>query len=94
MKYTMELKAQLDELNRQIEEARASEVPAALQAIRDLIALYGFTPEDIFATASRKGRAGKPRESFGTGLSTGDTARRPKGQERVPHDVRQIGLEY
>lgn len=55
-----ELIAQRDELERQIANARASELSEAVSQARSLIAEYGLTQQDVFPT-----RASMPRKSTG-----------------------------
>jgi DNA-binding protein H-NS len=45
-----ELLAKKQELDAQIEDARRAEAQHALQQIRETIAAFGFTPEDVFGT--------------------------------------------
>lgn len=50
-----ELLARKQELDAQIESARRAEAQHALETIRETIAAFGFTPEDVFG-ARRKGK--------------------------------------
>lgn len=49
-----ELKAQLEELNAQIDQARAKEAPDTLRQIRELVALFGFSQADVFGVGSSR----------------------------------------
>ena len=51
-----ELLARKQELDAQIEDARRAEAQHALENIRETIATFGFTPEDVFGQR-RKGKA-------------------------------------
>ncbi|KVL50674.1 hypothetical protein WT01_31255 [Burkholderia cepacia] len=51
----LELLARKRALDAEIEKARAEAAAEALAAIRVTIAEFGFTPEDIFGKAKRKG---------------------------------------
>ena len=54
-----ELQAQLDELNKRIQAARQEEAAAALEQIRELIVLFGFSPDEVFGRPSRKPKAAR-----------------------------------
>ena len=58
-----ELLAQKTELDARIEEARASEVGAAIEKIRNLMQQYGLTPDDI--VHKRRGRPAGKKKSEG-----------------------------
>lgn len=51
-----ELLARKQALDAEIEQARKEEADAALATIRETIAAFGFTPDDVFGTR-RKARA-------------------------------------
>ncbi|WP_309477071.1 H-NS histone family protein [Trinickia acidisoli] len=51
-----ELLARKQELDAEIEEARRVEAEAALASVRETIAAFGFTPDDLFGTR-RKSRS-------------------------------------
>ena len=53
-----ELLEQQKELDRQIADARAKEISGAVQSIRELIAEYQLTEQDLFATRRGEGRGG------------------------------------
>ncbi|TDA48986.1 H-NS family nucleoid-associated regulatory protein [Burkholderia pyrrocinia] len=53
-----ELKAQVDELSRQAEEARLAELDIIIREVQARVAEYGLTPEQIFG---RRRGFGKPR---------------------------------
>ncbi|MEK7898147.1 H-NS histone family protein [Burkholderia contaminans] len=55
----LELKAQADALAQQAEEARLAELDAIIASIRDQIAEYDITPEQIFGR--RRAKASSPR---------------------------------
>ncbi|KGW18037.1 H-NS histone family protein [Burkholderia pseudomallei] len=55
----LELKAQADALAQQAEEARLAELDAIVSAIREQVAEYGITPEQIFGR--RRSDAANPR---------------------------------
>ena len=52
-----DLLAQREALNKQIEEARKTEIASAIAKARELVAEYGLTVNDVFAKAASK--AGK-----------------------------------
>jgi len=52
-----DLLAQREALNKQIEEARKTEIESAIAKARELVAEYGLTADDVFAKAASK--AGK-----------------------------------
>ena len=55
-----ELKAQIARLQAQADEARRTELGNVIEEIRNKIAEYGLTAEDLgFATAARRGRPPK-----------------------------------
>ncbi|MCA7955781.1 H-NS histone family protein [Burkholderia seminalis] len=54
----LELKAQADALAQQAEEARLAELDSIITAIREQIAEYGITPDQLFG----RRRATAPRE--------------------------------
>ncbi|WP_175889433.1 H-NS family nucleoid-associated regulatory protein [Burkholderia cepacia] len=58
----LELLARKRALDAEIEKARAEAAVEALAAMRATIAEFGFTPEDLFGKAKRKG-AGRDRAS-------------------------------
>jgi DNA-binding protein H-NS len=49
-----ELLAKKRELDLEIENARRAEAKAALESIRETVAAFGFTSEDIFGGSRRK----------------------------------------
>ncbi|UEP23054.1 H-NS histone family protein [Burkholderia ambifaria] len=53
----LELKAKANEILRQAEEARRSELDTILQEVRTRVAEYGLTPEQVFG--ARRGRRGQ-----------------------------------
>ncbi|HKT98905.1 MAG TPA: H-NS family nucleoid-associated regulatory protein [Paraburkholderia sp.] len=59
----LELLARKRALDVQIEKARAEAAAEALAAARAAVAEFGFTPEDLFGKAKRKGpgRGGRAR---------------------------------
>jgi DNA-binding protein H-NS len=58
-----ELLAQKRELDERIEAARGEAAQAALAAVREAIAEFGFTPEDVFGKPRRTRKpAGEKRE--------------------------------
>lgn len=51
-----DLLAQREALNKQIEEARKTEIASAIAKARELVAEYGLTVNDVFAKGCFKGR--------------------------------------
>lgn len=49
-----ELKAQLDELNQQIDRLREREAHAALEQIRELVEFFDFSSADVFGTTKQE----------------------------------------
>lgn len=66
-----ELLAKKQELDAQIEDARRAEAQTALENIRETIAAFGFTHEDVFG-ARRKGKAAGRAPQFRNPV-TGET---------------------
>ena len=58
----LELKAQAEALAAQAEKARLEEVQAVIERIRETVAEYGLTPDDVFGRrrAKRGGTPGQP----------------------------------
>ncbi|MEQ5844327.1 H-NS histone family protein (plasmid) [Paraburkholderia acidicola] len=75
-----ELKAQLEELNERIDQARVKEAPDALLQIRELVALFGFSQSDVFGVAPglRKTRAQAKYRDPETGRTWSGRGARPK----------------
>lgn len=91
-----ELLAQKQELDAEIEQARQVEAEHALSTVRETIAAFGFTPDDVFGTR-RKARGasnGAPRFRHPeTGETWGGRGPRPrwlKGKD--PEQFRVGGL--
>ncbi|QQC64360.1 H-NS histone family protein [Paraburkholderia ginsengisoli] len=85
-----ELLKQREELQRQIEAAREQEVAAAISRVREVVAEYGLTPEQVFSRSSAKygpkpgTRPAKYRDPA-SGATWGGMGREPlwiKGQPR------------
>ncbi|MGE8402937.1 MAG: H-NS histone family protein [Delftia tsuruhatensis] len=53
-----ELLKQRQELEQQIQEARKRELSDAVRKVRNLIAEYGLTADDVFPSARGRGNAG------------------------------------
>jgi DNA-binding protein H-NS len=75
-----ELLAKKQELDAEIEQARQAEADHALATIRETIAAFGFTPEDIFG-GRRKSRGAQAAPRFRnneTGETWGGRGPRPR----------------
>lgn len=64
-----------EELERLIEEARRSEMAAAVTRVRQLVAEYGLKPEDVFPVA--RGATRGPRKDSGSGIKVAAKYRDP-----------------
>ena len=94
-----ELLAKKQELDAEIEQARRGEAQAALETVRETIAAFGFTPEDLFGTrrksrgATRGASSGAPRFRHPeTGETWGGRGPRPrwlKGKDPEQFRVRE-----
>jgi DNA-binding protein H-NS len=75
-----ELLARKHELDIEIENARRAEAEAALESIRETIAAFGFTPEDVFGSRRKsKTTSSGPRfRNPETGESWGGRGPRPR----------------
>jgi DNA-binding protein H-NS len=83
-----ELLAQKEQLEKMIAEARNIEAAAALEKVREAVAEFGFTPEDVFGKRRRNTRiavAPKYRNP-----ETGDTW---SGRGRAPRWLEDQDLE-
>ncbi|MGF6997463.1 H-NS family nucleoid-associated regulatory protein [Paraburkholderia sp. GAS32] len=78
-----ELLAQKRELDRRIEEARRVEAAAALEKVRDAVAEFGFSPEDVFG--QRRKNAGRVVAAKYRNPTTGETW---SGRGRAPQWLR------
>lgn len=67
-----ELLARKQALDAEIEQARKEEADAALATIRETIAAFGFTPDDVFGTR-RKARAAQNNAPRFRHPETGET---------------------
>jgi DNA-binding protein H-NS len=76
-----ELLAKKRELDIEIENARRAEAQATLESIRETVAAFRFTPEDIFGGSRRKPKASSTAPRFRnpeTGESWGGRGPRPR----------------
>ncbi|MFM0472009.1 H-NS histone family protein [Paraburkholderia strydomiana] len=83
-----DLLAQKEQLEELIAEAHKKEAAAALERVREAVADFGFTPEDVF---------GKRRKDAGVAVApkyrnpeTGETW---SGRGRAPHWIKDQDLE-
>ena len=58
-----ELLAQKAALEQKIAQARATEVASAVSAVKQLVADFGLTAEDVFSTSSKKSGVGAVKGS-------------------------------
>jgi DNA-binding protein H-NS len=92
-----ELLAIKRELDIEIENARRAEAQVALEGVRETVAAFGFTPEDIFGGSRRKPKVSSTTPRFRnpeTGESWGGRGPRPrwlKGKD--PEQFRVKGSE-
>lgn len=89
-----ELLARKQQLDAEIEQARQAEAETALAHVRETVAAFGFTPEDIFGTRRRsKGASAAPRFRHPeTGETWGGRGPRPrwlKGRDPEQFRVRE-----
>ncbi|MDR7008943.1 H-NS histone family protein [Paraburkholderia strydomiana] len=83
-----DLLAQKEQLEKLIAEAHKIEAAAALQRVREAVAQFGFTPEDIFRKPRRNGRrAAAPKYR---NPETGETW---SGRGRAPRWIKDQDLE-
>jgi DNA-binding protein H-NS len=76
-----ELLTKKRELDIEIENARRAEAQATLESIRETVAAFGFTPEDIFGGSRRKTKSSSTTPRFRnpeTGESWGGRGPRPR----------------
>ncbi|WP_082550889.1 H-NS family nucleoid-associated regulatory protein [Pseudorhodoferax sp. Leaf265] len=83
-----ELQRQIDELTAKAEFVRQQELAGVVERIREAIAVYGLTPDELFGDASKRKVARlkvekKARKKAGTVRSTGD-ARKSVPKYRDP----------
>lgn len=76
-----EIQAQIADLQRQAEQQRSNELSGAIQEIKDLMAEYGITADDL-QPGRKKGAAKKPAAVQFRHPSTGDTW---SGRGRTPN---------
>lgn len=77
-----DLLAQRDQLNKQIEEARKTEVADAIAKARNLVAEFGLTADDIFVQAASK--AGKKTGSVAPKYRNPETGATWTGRGKAP----------
>jgi DNA-binding protein H-NS len=76
-----ELLARKQQLDAEIEQARKAEAEAALANVRETIAAFGFTPEDLFGTRRKSRGASSTAPRFRhpeTGETWGGRGPRPR----------------
>lgn len=76
-----ELLARKQALDAEIEEARRAEAEAALANVRETIAAFGFTPDDLFGTRRKSRGASSTAPRFRhpeTGETWGGRGPRPR----------------
>ncbi|MGY6127137.1 H-NS histone family protein (plasmid) [Paraburkholderia strydomiana] len=83
-----DLLAQKEQLEKLIAEARKKEAAAELERVRESVAEFGFTPEDIFSRRHRN--AGLPVAPKYRNPETGETW---SGRGRTPHWIKDQDLE-
>lgn len=83
----LELKAQADALAQQAEEARLAELDAIISSIREQIAEYGITPEQLFGR--RRAVASSPRAPIAPKYRDPKTGATWSGRGKAPHWIAQ-----
>ena len=83
-----DLLAQKEQLEKLIAEARKKEAAAELERVREVVAEFGFSPEDVFGKRLRD--AGVPVAPKYRNPETGDTW---SGRGRAPHWIKDQDLE-
>jgi DNA-binding protein H-NS len=76
-----ELLARKQQLDAEIEQARKAEAEAALANVRETIAAFGFTPDDLFGTRRKSRGASSTAPRFRhpeTGETWGGRGPRPR----------------
>ena len=89
-----ELLQKRESLEREIAQARQNEIASAVAKVRELVAEYGLTAQDVFPGRSAKTSAGKPVSKVAakyrdpaTGQTWTGRGKAPKwieGQDRAP----------
>jgi DNA-binding protein H-NS len=83
-----DLLAQKEQLEKLIAEAHKKEAAAALERVREAVAEFGFTPEDVFG--KRRRDAGVPVAPKYRNPETGETW---SGRGRAPHWIKDQDVE-
>jgi DNA-binding protein H-NS len=82
-----QLKKQIDQLNKQADAARQIEKGATLTKVREAVAAFELTVEEVFGTAAAK--SGKPKAS-----KAAAPKRRPKGAGQAKYRHPKSGAEW
>lgn len=84
------LKAQLDALHERTEAARVSELEAVITQIRDLVAEFGITEDQIYGRkrAVKSGKAAKPASVVEAKYQNPKTGETWSGRGRAPLWIR------
>ncbi|MDR8046040.1 H-NS histone family protein [Burkholderia cenocepacia] len=83
----LELKAQAEALAQQAEEARLAELDAIISSIREQIAEYGITPEQLFGR--RRAVASSPRAPIAPKYRDPKTGATWSGRGKAPQWIAQ-----
>lgn len=83
-----ELLAEKEKLERLIAEARQHEAANALEKVREAVAEFGFTPDEVFG--KRRKNAGRPVAAKYRNPETGETW---SGRGRAPGWIKDQDLE-
>jgi DNA-binding protein H-NS len=84
-----ELQAQLAEITRQAEEARAAEIQAVIEDIRAKVAEYGLTEKDVFGR-KRVGQQGKKTGAVAPKYRDPKTGAEWSGRGRAPTWIKDV----
>ncbi|MFM0198008.1 MULTISPECIES: H-NS histone family protein [Paraburkholderia] len=83
-----DLLAQKEQLEKLIAEAHEKEADAALERVREAVAEFGFTPEDVFGK-----RRGKGRRAAAPKYRNPETGETWSGRGRAPRWIKDQDLE-
>ncbi|REE07239.1 DNA-binding protein H-NS [Paraburkholderia sp. BL27I4N3] len=83
-----DLLAQKEQLEKLIAEAHKKEAGAALERVREAVAEFGFTPEDVFGK-----RSGKARRAAAPKYRNPGTGETWSGRGRAPRWLKDQDLE-
>jgi DNA-binding protein H-NS len=83
-----DLLAQKEQLEKLIAEAHKKEAGAALERVREAVAEFGFTPEDVFGK-----RRGNTRRAAAPKYRNPETGETWSGRGRAPRWIKDQDLE-